>query len=78
MYNAVGADGKDRAKAHIGERWGPLHESHANAVTMVQASDDELTHILNTFPNISRPPVTCRVARWFGDEAKFIAANVEW
>ena len=78
MYEAVTADDKLVTFAHIGEDQKCLTLSLSVEVACVQASDDELAHILRTFPNIPQPPTNQRVVRWFGDTAKFIAANVKW
>lgn len=52
-----------------------LTVNEADSVYYVQADGDELAHIVNLMPNI---PVAMhkRVNRWFGDIAKFIAANL--
>jgi hypothetical protein len=41
---------------------------------MVQADGDELEEIKNKIENI--PFTVGRVQRWFGDDAKFIVANL--
>lgn len=43
-------------------------------VISVQADGDELTHIYSLFTNI--PTVKRNVVIWFGETAKFIAANL--
>lgn len=52
---------------------------------MIQADGHELTHILNNFVNIPKLAVDSEIGdntsrgyvmRWFGDDAKFIIANI--
>ena len=52
---------------------------------IIQADGHELTHILNTFVNIPKLTIDSKkidnisrgyVMRWFGDDAKFIIANL--
>jgi len=58
---------------HVGEPTNHLIFS-AEKVIQVQASDDELATIRYHFPNL---PITMgRVIKWFGDNAKFIVANL--
>jgi hypothetical protein len=47
----------------------------ARAVEEVQADGDELEYIRNNFTNL--PTATGRVARWFGETARFIIANLK-
>jgi len=62
---------------HIGEQ-NPFQHRHAEIerVIEVQADGDELAYIYNKFNNLPTMPLR-RVVRWFGDHAKFIAANLD-
>lgn len=59
---------------HVGEKekFNAVREQMPFIVS-VQASNDELSHIFNTFTMNWRKDA--RVITWFGDEAKFIIAN---
>ncbi len=66
---------------HVGEK-NPLESQKNNVtshiiecVTEVQADGDELGHIEYNFPTMPRARGK-RVVRWFGTDAKFIAANL--
>lgn len=58
---------------HVGEP-SPIEHQDACGVTEVQADGDELLHVIDLFAGI--PVRERRVLRWFGDDAKFIAANL--
>lgn len=45
-------------------------------VLEVQADGDELMEILNKAVNLPQRPASCRVQNWFGDDAKWIVANI--
>lgn len=59
---------------HVG-RAKPILPEEAVKVAEVQADGNELTHIMTNFVNIPAS-VRVRSQRWFGDMAKFIAANL--
>lgn len=46
----------------------------AAEVEWLQADCDELAYVKNQIHNI--PSADCSVQKWFGDDAKFIAANI--
>jgi hypothetical protein len=80
MLCVMDRNGKIIVEAHVGQVSTGLHLSWAEtlAVEVVQADGDELLSLLNHFGNTIRtPPEGCRVARWFGNEARFIAANIQ-
>lgn len=56
---------------HVGQK---LNYINPLDVRMVQADGDELEEIKNKIENI--PFTVGRVQRWFGDDAKFIVANL--
>jgi hypothetical protein len=74
MYVIVG---REEYTWHVGEYNIKLTSSDLSRVSCVQADGDELDYILRNFKNI---PVSTNVTvvRWFGDVAKFIAANLPW
>lgn len=79
MFSIMNRNGKIIIEAHVGQTNTGFHLSFAEtlAVEVVQADGDELLSLLNHFGDTIRtPPVGCRVPRWFGDEARFIAANL--
>jgi hypothetical protein len=45
-------------------------------VTEVQADGDELFRILEKATNLPHRTPACRVQNWFGDDAKWIVANI--
>jgi hypothetical protein len=59
---------------HVGQP-NPINFHNVNKVVEVQADGDELLFIATQFRNI---PMALKpsVVRWFGDDAKFIAANL--
>jgi len=67
---------------HIGD--GSLKEVVENSpgagsitdVVMVQADGDELSAIVHQIQNIPRARASARVTAWYGDDAKFIVANL--
>jgi len=75
MLYVTDSDDKEY-KWHVGnERLAMLFEPEK--VVMVQADGDELTAIFEQFRNIPAASGLCRVVRWYGDHAKFIAANIQ-
>lgn len=76
MMYIVSADerGMHERSWHVGE---PLifGVEAIQSVIEVQADGDELTHLHKQFDNIPFR-LNSRVNRWFGDHAKFIAANL--
>ena len=68
-------DARVVAEMHVGQAV-QFSLAEAFAVDVVQADGDELISLLGMFPNIHQPPAETRVVRWFGDEARFIAANL--
>lgn len=61
---------------HVGEEKQKLiFKENALAVIQVQADLDELAYILSKFRNIPHV-ANSRVEVWYGDFAKFIAANL--
>jgi hypothetical protein len=58
---------------HTGENFAGIR-TLSNEISNVQADGDELEHIKRNFSNI--PMTNKPVIKWFGDDAKFIVANL--
>ncbi len=59
---------------HVGEP-NPVFPIEVNQITEVQADSEELAYVRTRFWNLPNSN-TSSVTRWFGDHAKFIAANL--
>ncbi len=59
---------------HVGEK-NPINRKSIAMINEVQADGDELDYIYTHIPNLPAFPERKSV-RWFGDDAKFIAANL--
>lgn len=60
---------------HTGEHL-KMSDEHINAVMLVQADCDELLSIRGTFPKLYLHDGPVNSVKWFGDQAKFIVANL--
>jgi hypothetical protein len=68
------ADGVDvRTAWHVGDK---LRFDNVSNIVEIQADGDELELVQALCKNLRNINDCARVKRWFGDEAKFIAANV--
>jgi hypothetical protein len=69
---------KWHATFHVPFERTAIGQVRTELVTEVQADGDELTHVEWKFNNLPMPKVITghTVVRWFGDDAKFIVANL--
>jgi hypothetical protein len=74
MMTIVYVDGSS-VKWNLGE----IPINLADRVVEVRADKDELKFIQYSFPTVNMPNVATqfREVHWFGDEAKFIVANIK-
>ena len=80
MLYIINKDGKTIETWYIGKSMNEVRKNMAfqqNIINIqaVQATEDELDHILHNFDNLPHHKHR-RVIRWFGDHANFIVANL--
>ncbi len=74
MLYIVTHNGMTLREWHVGEK-ANLLDSEIKNVNIVEADTDELRYIINNMPNVPYNK-TKASARWYGDIAKFISANL--
>lgn len=60
---------------HVGQSM-PIAYANVPLVREIQADNDELDRIRRQISNV--PTCNQRVVRWFGDDARFIVANLDY